>query len=64
MRTIPGTLMSDEPYTLTEAQIEALNSLPPGVYHVCSRCRKFNPLGETITFVSGGMLCEECVKHA
>lgn len=60
MQTIPGTLVADEPYTLTEAQINALNSLPPGVYHVCSRCRKFQPMGETITFASNEMLCERC----
>ena len=61
MNTIPGTMMSDEPYTLTKAQVDALNALPPGVYHVCFQCRKFQPMGETITLTSGGTLCERCV---
>ena len=61
MQTIPGTLMSDEPYALTAAQMEALNSLPPGVYHVCSRCREFQPMSTTISFVApDDMVCERC----
>lgn len=56
--------MSDEPYTLTEAQIDALNSMPPGLYFVCSGCRRFQPCPTTITFVCGiptnSMLCERC----
>lgn len=62
MRTIPGTLMSGEPYTLTEAQIDALNSLPPGLYAVCSRCRRFSPAATTLTFDGDGLICEPCVK--
>ena len=60
MQTIPGTMMSDVPYTLTKAQIDALNSLPPGVYHVCFQCRKFQPMSEIITITSTGTLCERC----
>lgn len=52
--------MSDESYTLRAEQIEALNSLPPGVYLVCSMCRKFSPMCTTIHFIDGEMLCEPC----
>ncbi len=63
-RNVPGHLMSGEPYTLTAEQIDALNSMPPGLYFVCSGCRKFQPAPVTITFVmsypNGSMLCERC----
>lgn len=62
MQTTPGTQMSDEPYTLTEAQINALNALPPGVYLVCSECRRFSAANTTIHFRGGGMCCDACVK--
>lgn len=60
MPNIPGYAMSDEPYTLTEAQIDALNLMPPGVYHVCWRCRKFQPMSRAIHFTNEGILCEVC----
>lgn len=64
MANVPGHLMADEPYTLTESQIDALNSMPPGIYFVCSGCRKFKPAPVTITFTFGmgtdSMLCEGC----
>lgn len=62
MQTIPGTLMSDEPYTLTAAQIDALNSMPPGVYLVCYECRRFNPASTTFHFDGNGVRCEDCMK--
>jgi hypothetical protein len=58
---VPGHLMSDEPYTLTETQIDALNSMPPGIYFVCSGCRRFKPVPVTVTFKSmTEMVCEAC----
>lgn len=60
-RNVEGYLMQEEPYTLTEVQIDALNSMPPGIYFVCSGCRKFRPAPVTVTFASSGdWLCEEC----
>lgn len=61
MPSVPGYMMSDEPYTLTEEQIDALNAMPPGLYFVCAGCRKFKPTPVTITFKGmDEMVCEEC----
>lgn len=61
MPNVPGYLMSEEPYTLTATQIDALNSLPPGMYFVCSECRKFCPTPVTVTFKGmDAMVCEVC----
>lgn len=65
MPNIPGYLMSDESYILTAEQVDALNSMPPGLYFVCSNCRKFRPLPIKVTFTNMfngemGMTCEEC----
>lgn len=63
MQTVPGYLMSAEPYTLSVAQIDALNSMPPGVYLVCSRCRRFSPMATEITFKGNEILCDVCAKE-
>ena len=62
MPRMPEHIMSDEPYILTEAQIDALNAMPPGVYFVCVDCRRFCPAPVTIVFKGLGGLpsCEEC----
>lgn len=62
MANHPGTMMSDEPYTLTQTQIDALNSMPPGLYFVCAECRRFVPAPLKIVFrsVGGEMVCEAC----
>jgi hypothetical protein len=53
--------MSEEPYTLTVEQIDALHSMPPGIYFVCATCRKFKPAPVTVTFRGmGEMVCEAC----
>lgn len=62
MQTVPGTLMSDEPYTITQKQWDALNTMPPGVYLVCSKCRRFNPMSTSVTFTGDDILCEPCAK--
>jgi len=62
MQTVPGTLMSTEQYTITPEQVAALNTLPPGLYHVCSRCRVFQPASRTLYFEGTDMLCEMCRK--
>lgn len=64
MPNVPGHHMSDEPYTLTETQIDVLNSMPPGLYFVCYGCRKFVPAPVTITFrvIGGEMVCERCAN--
>jgi hypothetical protein len=62
VRTIPGTLVSDEPYTITREQIAALNCMPPGVYLVCGQCGKFQPASTTINFIDANIICEMCAK--
>ena len=61
MPNVPGHLMSDEPYSLTQEQIDALNSMPPGLYFVCFGCRKFQPGTPTLHFQGlDGPFCERC----
>ena len=61
MPNVSGYLMSVEPYTLTAEQIETLNSMPPGIYLVCSGCRKFRPAPVTVHFRGmDGPFCERC----
>jgi hypothetical protein len=67
MPNIPGYLMKEEPYTLTEAQIDALNSMPPGLYFVCYGCRKFQPASHSLSLEIGpdgaGAYCEKCKRE-
>lgn len=62
MQNVPGYNMAAEPYTLTPVQIEALNALPPGLYLVCSVCRKFSPTTTTLSFNGEGFACDRCVR--
>ena len=59
---VPGHMMADESYTLTQVQIDALNAMPPGVYLVCFQCRRFNPMATSVYFDGGDAICESCHK--
>lgn len=62
---IPGHLMAEEPFTLTAEQIAALNSMPPGLYLVCYRCRKFSPASHSLSIEFNGraeVYCDACQK--
>lgn len=66
MPNVPGHVMRDESYTLTTAQIDALNSMPPGIYIVCYACRKFQPAPFSLNIEmregSAAVLCDPCKK--
>lgn len=65
-RNIPGHLMADEPYSLTTEQIEALNSMPPGLYLVCYSCRRFSPATHTLSLAFEGraeVYCDRCQRE-